>query len=461
MNIISHNYILCLKNLMKELINNKFDTLFDSLNPNNSVFNYIDILSNLDESLCNLAKEGLILLFKLLDENYKNSTDRKSKYYIKSHMSRSIMTIFGEITFKRTFYESKIDGSSYCFLDRYLGLHKYDYFDPYIKSLIIHYASDNSFSKTASFINDLIGNRINTSEKFSFLNRQTVRNIVLNEPISTPEPKERKTPETLYVIADEKWIPTQNNNKQKVMKKSIVLFENIKNKKLINKQIFAGDNSSNDILDYIYRTYDTDKIKTIYLLGDGAEWIKNLKFELKIHKDLNLIQGLDKFHFKQALNHITKEKELQNILIKYVLNNKRKDFKLVIENLINNTPSRKEMIETKSKYIINNWTKINNLYKNKLSCPMESQISHNIAALFTSRPKGYSKSMIEKLLKIRLLYKNNNNLKQLYLNNYNSKEIKVYNEEETNYSLFDKLTPKETYTLNFKSEMKDNYNLIY
>lgn len=327
MNIISHNYILCLKNLMKELINNKIDTLFDCLNPNNSVFNYINILSNLDESLCNLAKEGLILIFKLLDENYKNSTDRKSKYYIKSHMSRSIMTIFGEITFKRTFYESKIDGSSYCFLDRYLGLHKYDYFDPYIKSLIIHYASDNSFSKTASFINDLIGNRISTTEKFSLLNRQTVRNIVFNEPISTPEPIELETPEILYIIADEKWIPTQNNNKQKVMKKSIVLFENIENKKLINKQIFAGDNCTNDTLDYIYCTYDTDKIKTIYLLGNGAECIKNLKFVLRIHKDLNLIQGLDKFHFKQDLNHITREKELQNILIKYVLNNKRKDFK--------------------------------------------------------------------------------------------------------------------------------------
>ena len=112
------------------------------------------------------------------------------------------MTIFGEITFKRTFYESKIDGSSYCFLDRYLGLHKYDYFHPYIKSLIIHYASDNSFSKTASFINDLIGNRIYTNEKFSLLNRQTVRNIVFNEPISTHEPIELETPEILYIIAD-------------------------------------------------------------------------------------------------------------------------------------------------------------------------------------------------------------------------------------------------------------------
>ena len=97
MNILSHNYILCLKNLIKDLINNKFDSLFDSLNPNNSVFNYINILSNLDSSFCDLAKQSLILTFKLLDDNFKNSPDRKSKYYIKSHMSRSIMTIFGEM----------------------------------------------------------------------------------------------------------------------------------------------------------------------------------------------------------------------------------------------------------------------------------------------------------------------------------------------------------------------------
>lgn len=69
--------------------------------------------------------------------------------------------------------------------------------------------------------------------------------------------------------------------------------------------------------------------------------------------------------------------------------------------------------------------------------------------------------MIEKLVKIRLLFKNNNNIKELYLNNYDTKEIKTYNEEEINYSIFDKLKPKETYTINIKTEMKDNYKLIY
>ncbi len=52
---------------------------------------------------------------------------------------------------------------------------------------------------------------------------------------------------------------------------------------------------------------------------------------------------------------------------------------------------------------------------------MESQISHNLAYLFTSRPKGYSLKTLNKLLKIRLLFKNNENIKLLYLNNFNKK----------------------------------------
>lgn len=91
----------------------------------------------------------------------------------------------------------------------------------------------------------------------------------------------------------------------------------------------------------------------------------------------------------------------------YVLHNKKKFFTECCDCLINSYSHRKDTIESKKQYILNNWANINNLYKYKLSCPMESQISHNIADLFTSRPKGYSIKLINKLTKLRLLYKNN------------------------------------------------------
>ena len=89
-------------------------------------------------------------------------------------------------------------------------------------------------------------------------------------------------------------------------------------------------------------------------------------------------------------------------------------------------------------YILNNWNNINNLYSNNLSCPMESQISHNIADLFTSRPKAYSVNMINKLIEIRLHYKNNDNLKELYLNNFNSSTTLTLDNHSLNFNIFDK-----------------------
>ena len=68
---------------------------------------------------------------------------------------------------------------------------------------------------------------------------------------------------------------------------------------------------------------------------------------------------------------------------------------------------------------------------------MESNISHNIADLFTSRPKAYSLEMIDKLMEHRMLYKNNHNLKELYLKNYNNKEQIIIDLEDINYSIFD------------------------
>ena len=99
--------------------------------------------------------------------------------------------------------------------------------------------------------------------------------------------------------------------------------------------------------------------------------------------------------------------------------------------MIETSPHRKETIEKKKEYIINNWKNILNLYKYKLSCPMESQISHNLAYLLSSRPKGYSLKTIDKILKIRLLFKNKQNIKLLYLNNFNKNNILTINEKDT------------------------------
>ena len=441
MNIISNNY----ENVLKEMIISKFsDNLRKELNKSNvnPIFNYINFSSNLDETLCNLAKESLITIFKAIDTSYCNSIERKRKHHIKAHLPRTILTIFGEITFTRTFYTDKNNKGSYCHLDRFLGLKKNDYFDPYIKSVIIEKSANNSIPTVCAFINDLIGNRIKLEYKIKYLNRQTVRNIILDAKISIPEKIELETPNTIYAIADEKWAPTQNNDGNKVMIKSIVVFDSIKGIKrkfLNNKKVFAGFENGflDEVLDYLYYTYNMDEIKNIVIMGDGAKWIKSLPSHFKVNNNTNVIFALDKFHFKQAIHHICLNSDFEAYLSSYVINNDKINFYKFTEELKISFPNRIETIEKKTEYILNNWIYIQNLYKYNLSCPMESQISHNLAYLLTSRPKGYSLRMLSKILKIRLLYKNKENLKLLYLNNFNKNKIIEYKQENLNFDIYD------------------------
>ena len=442
MNIIPNNYENVLKEMIFSQFSNNLKKELDSLNSNN-VFNYINLLSNLDESLCEIAKNSLVTIFETIDKSYCNSIERKRKYHIKAHLPRTILTVFGEITFTRTFYTDRNNNGSYCHLDRFLGLKKNDYFDPYIKAKVIEESAKNSIPNVCNIINDLIGEKISLEDKIKYLNRQTIRNIILSAKISRPERIELATPRTIYIIADEKWAPTQNNNSKKVMIKSIVVFDGINGKKrrfLNNKRIFANFENGflDEVLDYLYYTYDLDKVENIVVMGDGANWIRSLTSHFQINKNTNVIFALDKFHFKQAIHHICIDPDFEDCLSTYVINNDKINFNIFVEELKVSFPNRTETIDRKTEYILNNWNYIQNLYKYDLSCPMESQISHNLAYLLTSRPKGYSLQMLSKIIKIRLLYKNKENLKLLYLNNLNKAEIIEYKKETLNFDIFDK-----------------------
>ncbi len=444
MTIISNNY----EKILKEMIFNQFSTnlkqQLNKLNNTNKVFNYIELLSNLDNSLCEIAKNSLITIFQTIDSSFSNSIERKHKYHIKAHHSRTILTIFGEISFTRTFYSDKHNNGSFCFLDRFLGLKKHDYFDPYIKATIIEYSANNSIPTVCNMINDLIGNRISLNKKFKFINRQSVRNIILEPLLSNPDIQQLDTPDSLYIIADEKWVHTQNNDGQKVMVKSLVTFDSINTiprRCLNNKRIFAGFKGNeflNESLDYLYYAYNLDEVKNIFVMGDGARWIRNLTSHFQINNKTNVIFALDKFHFKQAIHRICLNKDLENILSSYVINNDKSNFIECCDLLIESNYSRKDKIENNKEYILNNWKYVLNLYKYNLSCPMESQISHNLAYLLTSRPKGYSLKTLSKIIKLRLLFKNNENIKMLYLNNFNINRVIDYKREVLNFDIYDK-----------------------
>lgn len=452
MTIVSQNYNEMIKNLIINEISKA--TINLTLNSIENVNNYINLIKSFDE----VVNKSIILAIQSyienLDYEYTNSYERKQKYDIKDYCERTILTIFGEITIKRHFFKSKLDNKSFCYVDRKLGLKKYQYFDPYIQALVIEKASQDSISKACRDINELIGNRVTLNKKTKYLSRQSARNIILNSILSEEIDKELDTPEELYIIADEKWISTQRkkdgskhkkkDHDKKVMTKSIVIFDGYKKdgkrRYLKNKKVFASPtkNIIDESLDYINNVYDTDKIKRVFVMGDGAKWIKVLPSYYKFNKNIEVIFCLDKFHLKQALHHLAMSQSYETYLLKFILENNKESFDILVNFIKNNNPKREDIINKKYDYIISNWKVIQNLYKYKMSCPMESQISHNIASLTSSRPKGYSHKMLDKILDLRLKNINKQNIKKLFLNNFNLNEVKNIKIENLNFDIFDK-----------------------
>lgn len=457
MNIISQFNKLLEKNFNKFLKNYFNNSNF--WNKSSDFNNYINFMTDLDSFNYSFITNVIKSYFEYIDEAFFNTSYRKSFCESNGFYKRTILTLFGEIKFKRRYYYDKKYHDRFFFTDLFLGLPKRKYFDPFVCSEICNESASTSYSKAGKIISCKIGNRINNN---LFISRASSRNIVLNFDIEDDSPSNLKRVERLFVMLDEKFVGSQFNNNQDHMIKASVIFEDTelvyKNKKkpnsmnryrLVNSHTCASiDNELlNDTADYIYNNYDVDNIKEIVFMGDCATWIKNFprSYWFKFNENCKITFAMDGFHFSQALKQLTTNvhEDIYDALYEMVLFNKKKDFITMCNDFKELEPTRTETIDNKMNYILNNWNE-RQIYQNNsyMKCSMESHISHIFADLFTSRPKSYSKKGLRQLLKLRLLKTNKKNIKQLYLNNLKPKYEKTtytsrYNKGKYDYEYYD------------------------
>lgn len=428
MTILSNN------SLLDHLYSKTSENLFRIINPKNQIAtlnNYTDMIQGVDE----LLRETALVLLKdsleEMDEMFFNSQGRKRDYYVKMKRERTLITLFGQVTFNRRIYESKTDGTYYIHVDRKMGLPKYDRYDPTVKAKVVEaYANQNSMIK----VGEIIGESMyaifskNIERKNFNLSRQTVHNILKNAPKLIPNIKRHdQTPKKLYIMADEKYIPIQKSEKDNVMVKQLVLFEEVvgegKRLSLQKKIVFTRlkGNIWSQFHDYLSTVYDLDKVEKITVLGDGANWIKLGRYELPKTEFI-----LDAFHGFQAINHITTDEGDRSDLRTSIFHDNREEFIEIIDDIkeeFKEDENRLETIESKFKYLINNWQPIQRGLKDGVpGCSMEAQISHNLAAVYTSRPKAYKIDNLETYIYYRDLNQNNVDILNAYLNTFNDKK---------------------------------------
>ena len=450
----SFNFIpqLDLSSLVDNLINNF------AYNPKND--NYAKLMEYSSKDFRNSVIQYLKETFTSIDEQFRNSSDRKRHYYIKQTRKRTIITLYGELTYTRTEYIDRYTKKSYCYLDEKFGIRKRERFDSCVQNLIIScYADHNSMIKVGKIVGDRISGTFNTKQWQDItISRQTVYNILHRfKSLDVSLKQTINTPEIIYIMADEKYIPLQREKKKKAkqMVKVGVIFEGLesikrkdstltKRNRLINKHVVISCVKPfwQEINDKLHQIYDMDKVKKIILMGDGASWIMSGRSELDFSYK-NIEFAVDTFHFKQAINNLTSNKDLRKYLNDYVSHNDSDSFNQLTNSIIGQEPERELTIKQNHSYILKHWqhhqTMINDI---KIGCPMEQAISHVIASSFTSVPKAYSRKNLPTYLSFRALKENHQNIRNILTEAMAAEPLKlqdvIVNPPEYDFSIFDR-----------------------
>ena len=450
LDISTENFII---NQIISTFKSKLSEILNKFIINVSKNRYVNIFLELQNIMNEISITFLSNYFESVDKVFKNSKKRKENYYInKSNVKRTIITIFGNITFYRTLYLNKLTGEYYFYVDDALGLEAYKNYVPIIRAILVQDSVVTNPNHTSRHcpLNILnLKNRLNES-----IPKQTIYKFKQDTKIRKINYEEIKTNKSLYVMVDEKWIHKQdkfNPNKKKwIMSKCFVTFTGIKRKgkrsRLTGRHIFitSSDKPWKEFMDEIHMIYNFEEINNINLLSDAGFWILSGSYELKLYSNNKVVINTCEFHVKQKINRSTTDKDLRITIANIIYEKEDKEeFIKEMDKLIESktTDARKEKITEYKNYILRHWNGIINMKNSLCKSSMEAHIEHCIASSLSSVPKAYSENNIETYLKLQEIILNGISIFDYYLGTYNSDDNYIYNnEKEVNYSMFEHST---------------------
>ena len=437
-----------------------FNSFVNHLNNilDNNLFLY-ELEHNISNSTNTLNLDILRNILEYLDLEYKNSKERKDKYYVQQTRERTLITSLGLITFNKTYYKSKnkIEGKYkyYSYLEDCLGIDKW---------------AKMSLSCEVNLINNALYNgmawaSVNTIPNYS-ISRQTISTKIKSINFNYFENVvKRETPKVLYIEADEVHANLQSRNKgtkNKIVpviltheghKEDFVKKKELKNTPYIASSILKTDKLWEETYKYLDTVYHLNKVDKIFLSSDGGSWITGYDIAFP-----DVIFVLDKFHYRKALNYIfKKDPMITNIADSYLRNKMINEFKILVKTQYQLYPDQKKKMIQKQNYLINHIDGIINQNHPNYKCPcsMEGHISNKYAKFITSRPHSYSQDGLENITQLLTMKANKIRLTE-----------EIYYKFKTGESAYKKIN-LEKFIINFRNQankMIDNnlkYNIQY
>ena len=401
------------------------------INYSNDLSKIAEMVYGVSGSVVNLGLSIIAEELEMYDEHLRKSADRKKNWSIVRRDETTLLTSLGSVTYHKTLFKNKKTGTSEYLLDRYMKLEKHARMTEDAEARILEEAVESSYRKGGD--NVCIG--------LENVSKQTVMNKIhaLKFP-SAPKTDKKKEQPYLYIDCDEDHVSLQyleekgDINKRKrvntIMPKMAYVYDGVetinKRNQLVNARYFGGvydgtkgnQNLWKEISDYIDENYDTEKLKKIFVNGDGAAWIKSGAKEISKGKFV-----LDKFHMHKyiigATSHLGDSSEdARNEIYRAIHKRNKKYAEEVFNRILNVTEGKgkTETVEAAKSYILGNWTGIMEQLKNKdatIECSAEGHVSHIFADRMSSRPLGWSRTGADKMARLRVYYYNKGDMLEL------------------------------------------------
>ena len=391
------------------------------------------LIGDVETFLLKVGAGAMSVLLEEADAIVREAPERNDEWEVQASLCETTLaTVFGEVTYERTYYRSKGKTKVYMFLsDRILGIEAHDKTDLLLDSRMVEESVDTAYRKS--------GKKVTRMLTFT---GQTVMNKIrdLGPVISVQEsPLEKRKVKVLYIDADEDHVALQTGGR--VEPRLVYVYEGKRlvtkelpkkgtpRLELIGKRCFGGvyedyEELWLEVAKYIDETYDAKYLEKIYLSGDGAAWIR--QGVQWIDKSVYVVY---KYHLSKYVQRIGAYAENGADLIWEALYQGDKEyFKLVINTIEDSidTPNKAKEIKEAKSYIKGVWDTLK--YHNEpdySGCSAEGHVSHIISSRLSSRPLGWSREGADQMTRLRIFRENGGNIYELMLSKKKQQQIEI------------------------------------
>ena len=381
------------------------------------------LMEEMERFVRKAAAGAMSMLLEEADAIVRAAPERRREWEIhESSSATNFGTIFGEVYYSRTYYRSKEKPRDYVFLsDRILGIGAHDKTDALLDARMIEEAVDLAYRKRGK----------KASRAIEFTGQTVMNKIRKLGPVEYPivSLEKKKEVEVLYINADEDHVASQVRGGEEP--RLVYVYEGMQlatkelpedgrpRMELLGKRSFSGVYENYEdlwlkVADYIEKTYDTEKIRRIYLSGDGAPWIRG--GANWIDKSVYVV---DKYHLSKYVMLAGAHVQDGVNRIWAAIHSEDEDyFDIVMDTLVSATESRSKIkeINNAKRYIKGVWDTLKyHKEADYIGCSAEGHVSHILSARLSSRPMGWSKEGVDCMARLRVFRENGGNIYQQIL----------------------------------------------